>query len=138
MVELVPNHLDWIRIRRVRRQPFELEPGCSSAGQTLLDDAAAVNGRAIPDHEDLARNLLQQMLKNAYHCVTPIGAPLHPHQPSSLDRQRSKSRDMIAGQRHPENGRLPARRIGADLRGQQVEARLVYPDDGWSLGGSVF
>jgi hypothetical protein len=40
---------------------------------------------------------------------------------------------MVAGERHLQQWRLPLWRPGAHRHGEQVEARLVYPDDGPSF-----
>jgi len=37
---------------------------------------------------------------------------------------------MLMGERHGEDRRLPARRPGPHGHGQQIETRVVYPDDG--------
>jgi hypothetical protein len=40
---------------------------------------------------------------------------------------------MIAGTGYPEDGRLPPGGVGPHQARQQIEARLVYPDNGTPL-----
>jgi hypothetical protein len=45
---------------------------------------------------------------------------------------------MVVGERYAQDRRLPARRPGPHYQGQQIEAGLVYPDDGAPFGGRFF
>src|SRR3712207_3165329 len=96
-----------------------------------------MNWGAIPEHEQLARKMLQQVFEKTYYAMTPIRTPLYPHEQPSVRGQCADRRQMIAGQRHMQDRRLPTWRVRADPRWQQVEAGLVYPHDGLSLLGSV-
>ena len=47
-------------------------------------------------------------------------------------------REMVTGERHAQERRLSARRPGADRQRQEIEAGLVYPDDGRPSVGRFF
>ena len=56
-LEIIPDALVGIEIRRIARQLLEMEPfGCARL-EKRLDGLGAMNRRAIPDQQDLARQL---------------------------------------------------------------------------------
>jgi hypothetical protein len=52
-----------------------------------------------------------------------------------IQADTADGRQMVAAERHPQDGRLRARGVGTDDSRQQIEAGLVYPDDG--LAGAL-
>jgi hypothetical protein len=57
--------------------------------------------RAVPNHQDLAGDVLQQVLQKAHHRLAALRPPLHAHQQLPVCRQRTDGRHMIAGQGYP-------------------------------------
>jgi hypothetical protein len=133
VLEIVPDTLVRIQIRGVARQLLQLEARRRALCQEVLDGPRAMDRRPIPDHEQLARNLAQQVLQE----LDDLGAPERPladlEEEPSIVGQAADDREMIAGTGHPENRRLPPRGVGAHQARQQIEARFVYPDNGTPL-----
>jgi hypothetical protein len=138
MLEVPPHILDRIEIRRIPRQPFYLEPLCRILRQEVLDQPAAMNGRTVPDHQDVAGDVLQEMFQKAHDGLAAIGPALHAHQELPMLGQGTDGRHMVPRQWDAQDRRLSTWCIGADPRWKQVEARFIYPDDGLLLRGSVF
>ena len=71
------------------------------------------------------------------HELDDLGAPKCPladlEEEPPIVGQAADHRELIAGTGHPEDRRLAARGVGAHQARQQIEARLVYPDDGTPL-----
>src|SRR5215208_4368497 len=82
--------------------------------------------RAVPDDEQLARNLAQQMPQEADHVRTLEGALLLHHQELALQSDGADHRQMIARKVLMQDGRLTHRGIGAHQARQKVEARLIH------------
>ncbi len=60
VLEEVPDALvQRVEIRCVARQVFQLQPPGSPVGEEVLDRLATMNGRAIPQDEQLAGDLRQ-------------------------------------------------------------------------------
>ncbi len=94
--------------------------------------------RTIPEHQELAGDVAQQMLEEAHDIQARVGMVLHQHQQSARWGDAADDRQMIVGQGQAEDGSLPPGSVGADSAGEQVEARFVDPDDGPSFLVSPF
>ena len=79
MFEVAPDQLDRMQVRGRARHAVQRPPCGATRCQHGRDDAAAMEGRTIPNHEDLARNMLQQLLEKAHPGLTPLRGPLHAH-----------------------------------------------------------
>lgn len=103
--------------------------GCPFA-QKLFDDVRAMNGRTVPDDQQLARDLAQKPLQKAHDIWPFVRVILHVQEQPSIWRQPPNRREMVTGQRHGQDGCLPNWRIGAHGHRQEIKRRLVYTDDG--------
>jgi hypothetical protein len=56
-LQVVPDALVRIQLRRVPRQLLQVQPSGGAVTQEVLDGLAAVNRRAIPDDQELAGDL---------------------------------------------------------------------------------
>src|SRR3972149_9353342 len=70
------------------------------------------------------------MLEKPNDIRAAIGALLRVQQHAAGGRDRADHRQVILAQRRAQDRGLPLRRIGVHDERQEVEARLVYPDDG--------
>src|SRR5919199_430818 len=77
----------------------------------------------------------EQVPQEAHHVGTTEGALLHLHEELAGGGERADGGEVVVGKRDAQDRRLPAWGIGAHARWQQVEAGLVYPDDGALLVG---
>jgi hypothetical protein len=123
-----------VQLGRVGRQGLEVQALGRALGQEVLDDLGAMDGRAIPGHQQLARDLPQQVLEEAHHVGAAQGMVAHLQQDAASGRHAADQRQVIARQRHVQHGRLPVWGIGAHHRRQHVAAGFVGPDDGASFG----
>jgi hypothetical protein len=137
-LQVVPDPLVRIQIRRVPGQRFQVEALGTTAGQEVFDRLAAMDRRAIPDHQQLAGNMAQQMAQEAHHILAAQGPLLDQEQELAIRGNTTDGREVIFGQGNPQDGRLAAGRIAPHPTGQQIEARFVYPDDGAVFGFGLF
>lgn len=100
MLEIPPYVLDRIEIGRVARETFQVQPSSGSARQEIPNDLTPMNGRAIPNHQDLAGNLPQQVLKESDHLGAAVAARTDVHQEAAIARQRTDGGQMVARQWH--------------------------------------
>src|SRR5919201_2405765 len=56
-LERVPEPLSWVQLGRVGRQGLEVQTLGRTVGQEVLDDLGTMDGRAIPDDQQLARDV---------------------------------------------------------------------------------
>ena len=92
-----------------------------------------MNRRPIPNHEQLAWNLAQQVPQELDDLGAPKRALADLEQEPPVMGEAADDREMIAGTAHPQDRRLPPWRVRAHQARQQIEAGLVYPDDGTPL-----
>lgn len=132
-LQIVPDTFIGVKIRGIARQLFQANPPGTTVGQELLDGLATVDGRAIPDHQQLARDVTQQVLQKANHIRATISTLLYHQQQGTVQGDAADGRYVVPGQGHSQDGGLTAGSVGAYHAGQEVEARFVYPDDGSML-----
>src|SRR4051794_30259639 len=63
VLEVRPDAFVWVEVRRVARQLLKAESLGRTLGQKGLDRSAAMNRRTLPDHQQLAWYMSQQMLQ---------------------------------------------------------------------------
>src|SRR3954451_4728564 len=133
VLQIVPDALVRIQVGGVAGQLLQLEARRAPLCQEVLDEPSAMNRRPIPNHEQLAWNLAQEMLQKLDDLGAPKRALADLEQESSLVGEAADDREMLAGTGHPEDRCLASRGVGAHQARQQIEAGLVSPDDGTPL-----
>jgi hypothetical protein len=136
--EIVPGPFLRVEIGCVAGKAFQMDTLGRPRGQKLLDHRGAVNGRAVPHHQQLAGDVHQEMLEKTYHVGTPATLHLGPEKHPPIQRNAADGREMIAGQGHTQDWRLSAGSIAAHDGRQEIEAGLVYPDEGTPFVLSLF
>ena len=97
----------------------------SAIAKKLLDDLTPMRRQPVPDHGQLAVDVLEKMTQKT-HDIRATNRPiLHPHQQPSLSRDAADGREVFVEKRSLQHGRLPARSIGAYHRRQHVKTRLI-------------
>jgi hypothetical protein len=137
-LELGPDPFVGVELRRVAGQALQPDACGAALRQKLLDRLAPRNGRAIPQHPELARQVPLQVAQEAAHLGAALGAQWgrQPHLPGGSDR--AARGHGVAGERHaPPRGLAPGRR-GPDGSGPEGEAGLLYPDKGAACGRRPF
>ena len=131
--EVVPDALVSVQVRRIAGQCLQVNAFRSALAQELLDHPAAMNGRAIPDDQQLASQMAEQMPQEAHHVLAMEGGlPDHPEE-LALGGDAADGREVILGEGDVQGGRLAPWGIGPDSTREEGEARFVYPDDGRSV-----
>jgi hypothetical protein len=133
VLEIVPDALVRVEVRRVAGQLLQVEAGGGPLSEEVLDRPGAVDGRPIPEHQELPGEVPQQVLQEADHRGAPERLPaLLDQQPPGVG-QATDHGEMIPGAGHAQDGRPAPRGVGAYQPGQQIEPGLVYPDEGTPL-----
>lgn len=127
--QVVPDALVGIQIRCVTWQPLKMNALGTAIGQELFDRFATMNRRAVPNHQQLARDVAEQMFQEADDILAAIGTLLGHQQEGVVHSDATNRRYMVPSERHAQDRGLTTRRIGAHETGQEIEARFVYPDD---------
>lgn len=101
--------------------------------QEVLDGLGAVNRRAVPDDEEFAGDVMQQMAQEAHNIRAFVGALLAVQEEVPVRRDGAYDGDVVPRERDAQERRLPARGVRPYDTRQQVEAGFINPDDGPSL-----
>ena len=129
VLEIVPDAFVRVEVRGVVGQGLQLQPSCRPLGEEVLDRLGTMDGRAIPDHEEVALDVAQQMLEKADDLGAPESPLAHLQEDPPVVGEAAQHGQMIARAGHAQDRRLAPRRVGAHEPRQQVEGGLVYPDD---------
>jgi len=133
VLEVAPEAFVRVQIGGVAGELLQADAPGAALGQEVLDRLAAMDRRAVPEHQEFAGDVAEQVLEEAHDVRALIRPLLHEHQQPAIRGDAADDRQVIAAQRQAEDRRLAARGVGPDGAGQQVEAGLVDPD-----GGSTF
>lgn len=131
--EVVPDPLVRVEVRRIAGQLLQMQAMGGAVAQEVFDDVAAVDRRPIPDHGDVAGDLVEQRAQESHHPAGVIRLFLEVEKEVARERDAADDREMVARQRDAQYRGLAGWRPGAHRQRQQVERRLVYPDDGGLL-----
>jgi hypothetical protein len=85
---------------------------------------------AIPDDEEPAGDVAQQMAQEAHDIRAFVGVILTVHQEAAIGCDGADGGQVIAGERNAQEGGLPARRVRPHHARPEIEARFVHPHDG--------
>ncbi len=138
VLEVLPKVFIRVQLRRVGRQRLQVQATGRPARQEVLHDLGAVDGRAVPDHQQPPGHMTEQVLEEPDYIGAAQRAVAHLQEELAGGRNGADGREMVARQRDPQHGRLAPRGIGADSGRQQIEARFVYPDERPLLGLGFF
>ena len=75
--EVRPDAFVWVQVGCIARQLLESQALGRTLGQKGLDRSAAMNRRTVPDHQQLAWNVSQQMLEEVDYLRTAERVILH-------------------------------------------------------------
>src|SRR5713101_3326400 len=76
-LEIIPDALIWVQIRGVARQLFQLQTFGRPSLEKVFDLVPAMDRRAIPNQQDLARDLAQEDTQEAYYPQCIVGSRAH-------------------------------------------------------------
>lgn len=125
-LQVVPDALIWVELRRVSGQSLEMDSFSSTVGQKGFDHLAAMDRGAIPDNEQLAWDMLQQMLQEANDIWPFERAVLHHRVQLALWREGTDRGQVGIGEQVTQDRCLSNGCVGPYDHRQQIEARFVH------------
>src|SRR6266851_3988995 len=133
---VAPEVLHRVEFRSVSGQALQFEPGLL-AGDPVLDQAAAVSGQAVPDDQQPAREMGQEMSKKLDHLGTANGSRKEPEveTPPGYPGHR---REQLPVEMILQHWGLSARRPRAAAVGSLAQSALVDEDDGLARPAGFF
>jgi hypothetical protein len=99
--------------------------GCT-VGQELCDQMAAMNRGPIPNDDQTAGNLAEEVLQKGDHICRIEGMVLVEEVQFALRGQGADGREMITGAPLLQDRGVAYGGIGPDHTGQGIKARFVY------------
>ena len=132
--ELCPQALARVQFGGIRREALQVNSSRGAMRQELLDDVTAVNGGAIPDDDQAAGNLAQEVLQKGDDITRVHRVILHMEVEFALGRDGTDRGEMIPGIPFLQNWGLAHRGIGAHDTGEWIKPRFVYEDNRLLLG----
>jgi len=136
MFPITPDVLDRIELRRVSRQVLKLDPA-ALVGDKLSHQSAAMGLRAIPDHQQLARQVAQQVPEEVHHLGGANSVLVEPEievPPGDAGRDRKHFPVEVILQHRS----LSAWGPGAHPMRPLAQPALVDEDDGTPLAEGFF
>ena len=112
ILQMIPDPFVRVQIGRIARQLLQAELPSSACRQEGRDGLVAVDGRPIPNDQQLTTNMAQQMLQEAHDLWSFERMRLHLDQQLPLRGDPANHREMIPRQGHMDDRRLATRRIG--------------------------
>src|SRR5690349_7248609 len=70
VLEVAPEPIHRVQFRRIARQAFKLDAPSGARGQEILDHLAAVDRGTIPDHQQLRRDMPQELTQESHDVLT--------------------------------------------------------------------
>lgn len=129
-LEQIPHPFLRIEFWRISRQTFQMKALGPTFAQKSFDDVRTMNGRAVPNDQQLAWDFAQKPLQKAHDIWPFVRVILHLHEQPPIGCQATDRRKMVTGQPYRQDRRMSNRRVGPHSHGQEVKRRLIYKDDG--------
>ena len=142
VVYLVPNAFIGVEFRRVGRE--SLEAKSREATTERADGFAFVGFAIVPDHDDLAAQMMKQMAQESANLglldVLTVELAIQPKtSPRGADRQRGNGRELVVLVGVSNAGSLAARSPGtADRRDQEISGFVDKSEMGTQPGRVFF
>ena len=118
VLEVRPDAFVRVQVGCIARQLFESQAFGRTLGQKGLDRSAAMNRRAVPDHEQLAGNASQQVLEEVDDLRTAERVILHAQEQSATRGDATDDGQVVTRKRGAQRGWVAAWGQAADQRGQ--------------------
>src|SRR5215213_3932129 len=80
LLEIAPNPFVGVQLRRIGRELLQTDPRRATGGEKVADRLGPVDRRPVPDHQQLPRNIAQEVPEEAHHSGPLKGLPAHLHQ----------------------------------------------------------
>lgn len=135
-LEVAPHVFDRIKLRRISGQQLD-HPASLRLGHEAFDQGAAMNGSAIPQQENLAGDMPQEVLQkeNDLGAFDAAGIKLEVEAPQ---RQPADEGKALPIESFLQKRGLPARSPSASAAGTRAQAAFVDEDDGLPVAAGFF
>src|SRR5881227_2818202 len=95
-LEVLPDALIRVEVRGVAGELLQADAAGAALGQEVLDRLAAMDGSAIPDDQELAGDVAQEVLQEADDVRALVGMVLHQHEQAPRRGDAADDRQMVA------------------------------------------
>jgi len=129
VLQIAPDALVRVQLRRIARELFQIDARCSAMSKKVFHIMPPVDRRPVPNDQQFAWNMPQQMLQEADAVGTPDRPVLYTHVELSRRGDTTDRRKMITGQIRADDGCLAYGGVGSHYCRQQVESRFVHPNE---------
>src|SRR3984893_2594348 len=133
---IAPEVLHWVAFWRVGGQALQFESG-PLTGDPVLDQATAVSGKAVPDDQQPAREMAQEMSQKLDHLGTANGS-WKEAEIETPPRYPGHRREQLPVEMILQHWGLSARRPRAPAVRSLAQPALVDEDDGLARPGGFF
>lgn len=128
LLEIAPNPFIGVQLRRIGWELLQMDPRRTTGGQKVPDRLGPVDGRPIPEHQELPGDVPQQVAQEAHHIGAVERLPAHLQQQLSRGCEPTDHGEVIPGQKRPQDGRLPPWGPRPDDGREQIERGFIHPD----------
>jgi hypothetical protein len=118
-----------IEVGGIAGQPFEVQPLGRARREEIFDRLAGVDRGPVPDHEQLAPYLAQELAEERNDRGTTKRLLLDVGEELTVGSDGADHGEMVVGEGRAQDGRLPHRRVGAGDERQEIKARLIYEEE---------
>jgi hypothetical protein len=125
VLEVLPDAFLGIGLRRVPGEALEADAGGGAIAQELLDERTPVDRRPVPDDEQFAGEVTQQVAQEADDLHARDRALVPPEVELRVEPHRADDREVVVGEPVAQDRRLADRRVRSRDRREQVEAALI-------------
>ena len=132
--EICPEALDRVQLRGIGRKPLYLDPLSRAIGQERCDEVTTVNRWPIPEEQQTAGHLAQQMFQKGYDIDRVDRLLLTVKIELTFRGEGADRREMIPGPPFPEDGGLAYWSIRADDTGQGIDPGFIDEEERLPLG----
>lgn len=134
----VPDPLVGVEFWRIPGQSFQAQPRLGSLGQIVCDRLAAVDGGAVPDHQQFAGEDGMQRVEKADDGGAVKGRALHLKIQRAGARHGTDAGEVVVRQVMRQDRGVAARRPGFHHAGHQVHAGFIDAHDQAARAAAVF
>jgi len=136
VLHVAPDVFDRVEFRRIRGQAFQ-DQVSGERFDVVFNHSATVRRQAVPDHQQLAANLLDQRLQefDELWAADRAGMKAEIEVPEA---DPGDHRQLLPGEAVLQDGRLAFRCPGLDSRGALAQATFVDEDDGAPFAAGLF
>jgi hypothetical protein len=137
-LQVPPQPFTGIQFRRIGGQALHVEAWGGPSGQELFDEVTAMNRRPVPEDQQTAGHLAQQMLQKGHDIDGVDRRLLAVTIQLTFWRDGTDRREMIPGPPFPEDGCLTYWSIRADATGPGREPGFIDEAERLPLGFGPF